>query len=69
MTHGDGQGGERYVEGPRLRPPAPLLLGPFVGWKVSQLHGSQGADNIVRADHFRLAGKDALGQEFVDIDV
>ncbi len=69
MAHGDGQGGNRYIERAYLQS---FVVGFLLRGQAGQLHGSQGAkgaNNIFGADHFCLAREDTLGQEFVDIGV
>ena len=72
VAHGDGQSGDCYIQSAHLETPVHLVAGAFIRWQVGQLNGSQGRegiDNICRANHFRLPGKDALGKEIVDIGV
>ena len=72
VAHGDGQSGDCYIQSADLETPVRLVAGAFIRWQVGQLNGSQGRegmDNICRANHFRLPGKDALGKEIVDISV
>ena len=72
VADGDGQSGGCYVQRPQSQPPVAFMTGALVPRQVGQLPGSQGpegSDNIIRADHVSLAGKDALGQEIVDIGV
>ena len=69
VAHGDGQSGGCDIEGPHLQSAALFKIGPFIRVQAGQLKGSKGANHVVRANHVRLAGKDALGQEFVNLDI
>ena len=69
MADGDSESGAGDIEGAHLQAAVPFVIELLIRRRVGQLKGLQGADYVVRADHVRLAGKDSLGQEIVDLSV